>query len=61
MKNDKVLLENELIAKKLNNFFNNAVSTLNIKKNIFVTNRISDDLIDPIEKTIEKYKFRSSI
>ena len=61
MKNDKVLLENELIAKKLNNFFNNAVSTLNIKKNIFVTNKISDDLIDPIEKTIEKYKFRSSI
>ena len=39
---DEVLQDDNLIAKELNKFFKNAVSTLNIKENRFITNRSSD-------------------
>ena len=44
-------------AKKLNE---NALSTVNIDKNIFIMNRTSDDLPMLIEKAIEKYSLRPS-
>ena len=50
----------DLIAKELNKFFKNAVSTLNIEENRFTTNRSSDDISDPIDKAIDKYKFHPS-
>ena len=58
---DEVLQDNDLIAKELNKFFKNAVSTLYIKENRFITNRSSDGITDPIDKAICKYKFHSSI
>lgn len=44
-------------AKKLNQ---NALSTVNIDKNIFIMNRTSDDLPILIEKAIKKYSLRPS-
>ena len=35
--------------------------TLNIKENSFITNRSSDGITDPVDKAIDKYKFRPSI
>ena len=53
--------DNDLIAKELNKFFKNAVSTLNIKENRFITNRSSDGITDPVDKAIDKYKSHPSI
>ena len=39
----------------------NAVSTFDIKENSFITNRSLDGITDPIDKTINKYKFHPSI
>ena len=57
---DEVLQDNDLIATVLNKFFKNAVSTLNIKENRFITNRSSDSITDPVDKAIDKYKFHPS-
>ena len=53
--------DDDLIAKELNKFFKNAVSTLNIKENNFITNRPLDGITNPIDKAIDKYKFHPSI
>ena len=58
---DEVLQDDDQIAKELNKFFKNAVSTLNIKENRFITNRSSDGITDPVDKAIDKYKFHPSI
>ena len=51
----------DLIAKEVNEFFKNVVSTLNITKNSFITTRISGGITDPIDKAIDKCKFHQSI
>ena len=56
-----MLFDDDFIAKKLNIFVKNAVSTLNVIKKSFITNMKSDDTTDPIDKAIDKYKFRPSI
>ena len=61
VKKDEALQDDDLIAKELSKFFKNAMSTLNIKENRFITNRSSDGITDPIDKAIDKYKFRPSI
>ena len=61
MKKDEVLQDDDLIAKELNKFFKNAVSTLNVKKNRFVTNTLWDAITDLIDKAIDRYKFHPSI
>ena len=53
--------DDDQIAKELNKFFKNAVSTLNIKENRFITNRSSDGITDPVYNAIDKYKFYPSI
>ena len=58
---DEVLQDDDLIAKELNKFFRNAVSTLNIKENRFITNKSSNDISNPIDKAIDKYKFHPRI
>ena len=45
----------------MNNFFKNAVSTLDIKENSFIINHDNSHITDPVEKAIEKYKFHPSI
>ena len=45
----------------MNNFFKNAVLTLDIKENSYITNYNISYITDPIEKAIEKCNFHSSI
>ena len=47
--------DDNLIAKELNEFFKNAVSTLNITENSFIATRTSDDITDLIDKAIDKF------
>ena len=58
---DEILQGDDPIAMELNKFFKNAVSTLNIKENRFITNRSLDGITDPIGKAIDKYKFHLNI
>ena len=65
--NIKLVEKNELIqndqeiANELNTFFKDTVSNLNINKNPYIINQVSDDSLDPVEKCINKYKFYPSI
>ena len=47
--------DDDLIAKELNEFFKNAVSTLNIAENSFIKTRTSDGITDPIDKATGKF------
>ena len=49
------------IANKLNIFFKDIVSNLKTNKNLYIINQVSDDILDPVEKYINKYKFHPSI
>ena len=65
--NIKLVEKNELIqndqeiANELNTFFKDTVSNLNINENPYIINQVSDDSLDPVEKCINKYKFRPRI
>ena len=58
---DEVMQDDDLIANELNKFFKNAVLTLNVKENRFITNRSSDGVTDPKDKAVDKYKFLPGI
>ena len=58
---DKLLQDDSEVAEELNNFFKEAVSTLNVNENSCIINPDSINISDPIEKAITKYKFHSSI
>ena len=49
------------IANELNNFFKDTVSNLKINENPYIINQVADDILDPTEKCINKYKFHRSI
>ena len=56
------LIQNDQeIANELNTFFKDTVSNLNINKNPYIINQVSDDSLDAVEKCINKYKFHPSI
>ena len=61
VENDELLQDDKNIAEEMNNFFKNAVLTLDIKENSYITNHNIPYITDPIEKAIEKYKFHPSI
>ena len=56
----KLVERNELIqndqemAIELNTFFKDAVSTLKINENPYIINQVSDDILDSVEKCINK-------
>ena len=52
--------DDDLIEKELNEFFKNAMSSLNIRENSSITTRTSYDITDLIDKAIDKYKFYQS-
>ena len=56
-----VLQDDDLIAKELNKFFKNAVSTLNIKENRIITNRSSKDISNPIDKASTNISFTQGL
>ena len=65
--NIKLVEKNELIqndqeiANELNTSFKDTVKNLNINENPYITNQVSDDSLDPVEKCINKYKFHPSM
>ena len=65
--NIKLVEKNELIqndqeiANELSTFFKDTVKNLNINENPYMTNQVSDDSLDPVEKCINKFKFHPSI
>ena len=61
VENDELLQDDKNIAEEMNNFFKNAVLTLDIKENSYITNHNIPYITDPIEKATEKYKFHPSI
>ena len=57
VENDELLQDDKNIAEEMNNFFKNAVLTLDIKENSYTTNHNIPYITDPIEKAIETFKF----
>ena len=45
----------------MDTFFKDTVSNLNINENPYIINQVSDDVLDPVEKCINKYHFHPSI
>ena len=58
---DKLLQDDSEVAEELNNFFKEAVSTLDVNENSYIINPDSINISDPIEKAISKHKFHPSI
>ena len=56
-----MLQNDQEIANELNTFFKNIVSNLKINENPQIKNQVSDDILDPVEKYINKYQFYPSI
>ena len=48
------------IPDELNTFFKNSVLNLEINENLYITNQVSDDILDPVENCIDKYQFHPS-
>ena len=48
------------IAEELNNFFKNAVASLNIHENKYIVENI-ENINDPVDKTIQKFEFHPGI
>ena len=51
VENDEVCHDDSKIAEEMNNFFKNAVSTLDIKENSFIINHDNSHITDPVEKS----------
>ena len=49
------------IAEKLNTFFKNAVSTLDVNENSSIINQNFQNVDDPVDRAIEMYKYHPSI
>ena len=55
---NELLQDDQKNADKLNTFFKNSVSNLNINENTYLINNDSGNLSDPVDKAICKYKFQ---
>ena len=58
---EEILKDDTEIAEALNHFFSNAVKSLNIAENTYITNRVPDNLKDPVTRAIEKFKTHPSV
>ena len=54
---DKILNDDENIAEKLNNFFQNAFPNSNIQENSFIHSKDYHNLSDPVQRAIAKYYY----
>ena len=52
MEGDKLLQDDSEVAEELNNFFKEAVSTLDLNENSYIISPDSINISDPIEKAI---------
>ena len=53
IESDGMLNGNEKIVEELNNFFQNAVSNLNIQEYSFIQSKYYHKLLDPVERAIQ--------
>ena len=60
VENDEVITDDKKIAETFNDFFVNAVSTLDLKENNAIMND-TDHLLDPVKKALFKFKDHPSI
>ena len=58
---EEVLQNDSKITEKLNEFFNNAVSTLDITENSFIINEEYKNIFDPVQRPIVKFGSHPSI
>ena len=58
---DKLLQDDSEVAEELNNFFKQAISSLDINESSYIINPDSINISDPFEIAISKYKFHPSI
>ena len=58
--NENMISDDKLVSEELNNFFENATKTLNIIGNSYLTNN-ANEVLDPVDKSIFKYKNHPSI
>ena len=58
---EEILKHDTEIAEEFNLFFPNAVKSLNIVENTYITNRVSDNLKDPVARAIETFKTHPSV
>ena len=58
---EEILKDDIEVAEELNLFFSKAVKSLNIAENTYITNRVSDNLEDPLTRAIEKFKTHLSV
>ena len=58
---NKLLQDDREIAEELNNFFEEAASTLDVNENSYIINPDSINISELTEKAISKYKFHPSI
>ena len=61
MEEEEVLQNDSEIAEKLNEFFKNIVSTLGITENSFIINEEYENISDPVQRAIVKFKSHPSI
>ena len=57
----EILKDDAEIAEELDLFFSNAIKSLNIAENTYITNRVSDNLKDPVTRPIEKFETHPSV
>ena len=50
---EEILKDDTKIAEKLNLFFSNVVKSLNIAESTYITNRVFDNLKDPVARAVE--------
>ena len=58
--NENIVSDENLVSEELNNFFQNATKTLNIIENSYLTNN-ANEVLDPVDKAVFKYKNHPSI
>ena len=58
---EEILKDDTEIAEELNLFFSNAFKSLNIAENTCITNRVFDNLKDPVARAIGKFKTHPSV
>ena len=61
MEGDKLLQDDSEVAEELNNFFKQAISSLDISESSYIINPDSINISDPFEIAVSKYKFHPSI
>ena len=57
---ENILSDDTLVSEELNNFFQNAIKTLNINENSYIVDS-SSSITDPVDKAINTYKNHPSI